>query len=288
MIEFKLPSLGAEMDEGTLIEWKVKPGDAGEEGRRRRGRRHEQVGDRRRDLGRRHDLRARLGARRDGAGRHGHRATARARGDAGARRGGEAAARGRGAVARPSPHRPRPAPPAAPRRRQPAAAGSAGAHLAGGTQARADLGVDIAAVAGHRSGRARSRSRTSRRRPRARPRRRIAAAEMRRAIGAAMARSKREIPHYYLATDIPLARASRWLAARNEGRPVTATRAAGGAAAEGGRAGAAQAPELNGFYRGRRVRPGTRHPPRRRDLHAPGRPRRAGASATPTRGASTS
>ena len=27
MIEFRLPSLGAEMDEGTLLEWKVKPGD---------------------------------------------------------------------------------------------------------------------------------------------------------------------------------------------------------------------------------------------------------------------
>jgi pyruvate dehydrogenase E2 component (dihydrolipoamide acetyltransferase) len=45
--------------------------------------------------------------------------------------------------------------------------------------------------------------------------------EMRKAIGAAMARSKREIPHYYLATDIPLARAAAWLASRNEGRPVT-------------------------------------------------------------------
>jgi len=28
MIEFRLPSLGAEMDEGTLIAWKVKVGDA--------------------------------------------------------------------------------------------------------------------------------------------------------------------------------------------------------------------------------------------------------------------
>ena len=28
MFEFKLPSLGADMDEGKLIEWKVKPGDA--------------------------------------------------------------------------------------------------------------------------------------------------------------------------------------------------------------------------------------------------------------------
>ena len=27
MIEFKLPSLGADMDEGTLLEWKVHPGD---------------------------------------------------------------------------------------------------------------------------------------------------------------------------------------------------------------------------------------------------------------------
>ena len=28
MTEFKLPSLGADMDEGKLLEWKVKPGDA--------------------------------------------------------------------------------------------------------------------------------------------------------------------------------------------------------------------------------------------------------------------
>lgn len=44
---------------------------------------------------------------------------------------------------------------------------------------------------------------------------------MRKTIGAAMARSKREIPHYYLASDIPLARASDWLAAHNAQRSVT-------------------------------------------------------------------
>jgi pyruvate dehydrogenase E2 component (dihydrolipoamide acetyltransferase) len=27
MIEFKMPSLGADMEDGTLIEWKKKPGD---------------------------------------------------------------------------------------------------------------------------------------------------------------------------------------------------------------------------------------------------------------------
>src|SRR5574337_414406 len=28
MLEFKLPSLGADMDEGRLLEWKVRPGEA--------------------------------------------------------------------------------------------------------------------------------------------------------------------------------------------------------------------------------------------------------------------
>ncbi len=47
------------------------------------------------------------------------------------------------------------------------------------------------------------------------------AVEMRRTIAAAMARSKREIPHYYLATDVPLEVASRWLGERNAAVPVT-------------------------------------------------------------------
>ena len=32
MIEFKLPSLGADMDEGKLLEWKIKPGAAVKKG----------------------------------------------------------------------------------------------------------------------------------------------------------------------------------------------------------------------------------------------------------------
>jgi pyruvate dehydrogenase E2 component (dihydrolipoamide acetyltransferase) len=47
------------------------------------------------------------------------------------------------------------------------------------------------------------------------------ATEMRRVIAAAMARSKREIPHYYLAEDVPLAAATAWLAQRNATRSVT-------------------------------------------------------------------
>jgi pyruvate dehydrogenase E2 component (dihydrolipoamide acetyltransferase) len=47
------------------------------------------------------------------------------------------------------------------------------------------------------------------------------AAAMRQAIAAAMARSKREIPHYYLAQAIPMRAALDWLQAFNAGRSVT-------------------------------------------------------------------
>jgi pyruvate dehydrogenase E2 component (dihydrolipoamide acetyltransferase) len=45
-------------------------------------------------------------------------------------------------------------------------------------------------------------------------------ARMRQAIAAAMARSKREIPHYYLSTTIDMSGAMQWLAAENLKRPV--------------------------------------------------------------------
>jgi pyruvate dehydrogenase E2 component (dihydrolipoamide acetyltransferase) len=44
---------------------------------------------------------------------------------------------------------------------------------------------------------------------------------MRRVIAAAMARSKREIPHYYLATAIDMRRSLEWLNLQNAQRPVT-------------------------------------------------------------------
>jgi len=47
------------------------------------------------------------------------------------------------------------------------------------------------------------------------------AADMRKAIAAAMSRSKREIPHYYLSEDVPMRKALDWLRAANEQRPVT-------------------------------------------------------------------
>jgi len=46
-------------------------------------------------------------------------------------------------------------------------------------------------------------------------------ARMRQTIAAAMARSKREIPHYYLSTTIDMSRALAWLTTENGRRPVT-------------------------------------------------------------------
>jgi pyruvate dehydrogenase E2 component (dihydrolipoamide acetyltransferase) len=44
---------------------------------------------------------------------------------------------------------------------------------------------------------------------------------MRDALAALMARSKREIPHYYLSTDVDFSRARDWLDATNATKPVT-------------------------------------------------------------------
>jgi pyruvate dehydrogenase E2 component (dihydrolipoamide acetyltransferase) len=44
---------------------------------------------------------------------------------------------------------------------------------------------------------------------------------MRRVIAASMARSKREIPHYYLGTDIDMSRALAWMQTENQKRPIS-------------------------------------------------------------------
>lgn len=74
------------------------------------------------------------------------------------------------------------------------------------------------------------------------------AQEMRRVIAAAMARSKREIPHYYLSEDICFERAAQWLAERNRDR-VPAERLLPAALQLKAVAGALlRHPEFNGFW----------------------------------------
>jgi pyruvate dehydrogenase E2 component (dihydrolipoamide acetyltransferase) len=75
------------------------------------------------------------------------------------------------------------------------------------------------------------------------------AAQMRKVIAAAMARSKREIPHYYLAEDVPLAEATAWLAARNAGRPVTERMLLAPLLLKAVAAALRRFPELNGYWR---------------------------------------
>lgn len=71
---------------------------------------------------------------------------------------------------------------------------------------------------------------------------------MRRAIGDLMARSKREIPHYYVATTIDLDRALAWLAERNANRPVTERVLPAALLLKATALAARQVPELNGFW----------------------------------------
>ncbi len=78
---------------------------------------------------------------------------------------------------------------------------------------------------------------------------------MRRAIGALMARSKREIPHYYLSTDIDVGRAVAWLEQANVERPVTARLVVPALLIKATALAVAKVPEMNGFMVGDRFEP---------------------------------
>jgi pyruvate dehydrogenase E2 component (dihydrolipoamide acetyltransferase) len=73
-------------------------------------------------------------------------------------------------------------------------------------------------------------------------------AAMRRVIAAAMARSKREIPHYYLSTTIDMSRALDWLAAENAERPVTKRLLYSALLIRAVALALRTTPELNGFW----------------------------------------
>ena len=73
--------------------------------------------------------------------------------------------------------------------------------------------------------------------------------EMRRAIAAAMSRSKREIPHYYLAEAVPMKSALDWLAAANAGKPVTERLLMAVVQLKAVALALKKYPEMNGFFR---------------------------------------
>jgi pyruvate dehydrogenase E2 component (dihydrolipoamide acetyltransferase) len=246
MLEFKLPSLGADMDEGTLLEWKVKPGDAVKKGQViaivdtakaavdvecwHDGTVAELLA----EIGRKmpvgtvmatlleagETLEEKVGAGRTAAQIAGAAGTAAA-----------------GATSSTPPA----APPATRRMISPAARKHA-----------EEQGVDLDQVVGtgpHGAVTSEDVTRAATAAAKPAPSAPDKAQEMRKAIAAAMARSKREIPHYYVAEDIPLARALAWLQAENVQRPMAERVLPAALLLKATAAALKRYPELNGYFR---------------------------------------
>jgi pyruvate dehydrogenase E2 component (dihydrolipoamide acetyltransferase) len=80
-------------------------------------------------------------------------------------------------------------------------------------------------------------------------------AGMRRAIAAAMARSNRDIPHYYLETPIDMSRALRWLEAENQKRSVKERLLPAVVLLKAVARALGDVPELNGYWIDDRLQP---------------------------------
>ncbi len=265
MIEFKLPSLGADMDEGTLLEWRVHPGDAV-----KRGQVVALVDTSKAaidvecwDEGTVDELLVEPGTR---IPVNTVLALLRAPGET-----PEQAAKWKveHPIAKPAAAGPAPAVriPAAVEAPPPAAAPLGRRRVSPAARRHAaDLGVALETVTG--SGpegaitvedveRAAAKPAPSPPAPAAGAAAVAAArgAEMRRTIAAAMARSKREIPHYYLAAEVPLEKASRWLTEENARRPVTERLLMAVLLIKAVARTLPKFPELNGFVREGRFEP---------------------------------
>ena len=257
MIEFKLPSLGADMDEGTLLEWRVKPGDVVQKGQVvaivdtakaavdvecwQPGTVAELVA----EVGQKMPVGTVMATLAE-AGEETPKVSA-----------------GRTASAVPKevpPARPAQAEPAAPVPRRmisPAARKHAeekdvdldtvagtGPH---GTVTSAD--VDNAATKAVVPAPPAPRPAVPATLPQAAVQVADKAAEMRKAIAAAMARSKRDIPHYYLAEDIALDQALDWLEAENARRPMVERLLPAALLLKAVARTLERFPELNGYFR---------------------------------------
>jgi pyruvate dehydrogenase E2 component (dihydrolipoamide acetyltransferase) len=83
------------------------------------------------------------------------------------------------------------------------------------------------------------------------------ALQMRRTIAAALSRSKREIPHYYLSEPIPMRRCLDWLAAENAARPIARRLLLAAPLLKAVAVCLKSLPELNGWYRNDAFTPST-------------------------------
>lgn len=120
----------------------------------------------------------------------------------------------------------------------------------------AALGVDLATLRGTGAGGAITREdveQAAAAKPAAPARPRVDVARMRRIIGAAMTRSKREVPHYYLAQTIDMGRALDWLRAENLKLPVTERLLYGVLLIKAVALALGEVPELNAVWQGDQV-----------------------------------
>ncbi len=251
MIDFRMPSLGSDMEEGKLLEWKVKPGDAVKRGDVvavvdtskaavdveiwKDGTMLEELV----PIGETVPVGAVI-------------ATLLEPGET-----AEDAARKK----REAPAAPAVAKPAAPAAPRPAAApiplGERKAASPAARRRARELNVDIDKIPGtgpHGAVTIEDVEKAAAK-PAAAPADRYA--EMRKAIAAAMSRSKREIPHYYLGETVPMRRAVEWLTRENEKRPITERVLMGALQLKAVARALAKSPELNGFWRDGAFEPAT-------------------------------
>lgn len=265
MGEFRMPSLGADMETGKLVEWLVVPGQ-----RVRRG-----------------DIVAMVETQKglfeveifaDGVmgellvqpGQTVPVGTLLAtidNGTAGAGEGATAVPTGTGAEQKP----PAAAPAAAESAPEPAAQPAAASRIASSPSARQlarELGIDLATVTGtgphgaigrgdvEAAARAAGRlpapdepvAPVSAPSPPAEPAPSAAAAAMRKAIAAAVSRSNREIPHYYLETEIDLSKPLQWLEEENRKRSMRERILPVALLVKATALALREVPELNGFW----------------------------------------
>ncbi len=267
MIDFRMPSLGADMDAGTLVEWLVKPGDPVKRGdvvavvETQKGAIEIEIF----NNGVVSELVVPVGERVPVG-----TLLARIDGVAPAAPGTSPAAR---AASRPS-VAPAPrveAPPAIP----PTAAAAPPAPAAPPTavmpvrqlvspaarRRAADQGVDLRQLKGTGPGGAITLVDVDAAKPTPPPadatRRRTGfdPTAMRQAIGAAMSRSKREIPHYYVTQTVEVTAALRWLEQMNGERPPPRRVLPAALFLRAIALAMAKTPELNGFWEDGRFRP---------------------------------
>ena len=242
MIEFKLPSLGADMDAGKLLEWKVKPGDAVKRGQVvavvdtskaaveveiwQEGKVFELV----LQPGQTVPVGTVM-------------ATLLEPGET-----PEQAALKKRAAPPPPPAPKVAAPPAGAVPRPAAAPGERRLSSPAARRRAGELNVDIDKVTGtgpHGAVTVEDVEKAAAQ-PTAAPADRYA--EMRKAIAAAMSRSKREIPHYYISESVPMQRAAEWLARENAKRSVTERLLMGALQLKAVALALRKYPELNGFW----------------------------------------